>query len=169
MTAVDLFWDTNIFCAWLYDESQHYDLRSIEQYLAEAKDGKWRIHTSSIALGEIATSKIKKKVYGTMLDLLNDFVGAVVVIDASANVLELAGRLRDIPYRKNKSDKRYLSLGDAAMLATALHLEDAYGVKVSIFHTFDNTKKKQVPLLSYHEWCEGLTGEKLALPTEYVR
>lgn len=162
MPAVDLFWDTNVFASWLYEETQ-FDLASIEQYLQEAKAGKWRIHTSSIVLAETLSSKIKLKKYGSILDLTNDFVGSVVMIDASANVLQLAGRLRNIPYSKNKSDKRHLSLGDATMLATALHLEDAYGVKISTFHTFDNSKKKEVPLLSYHEWCEGLKGENLKL------
>ena len=162
MAPVDLFWDTNIFGAWLYEDTT-YDLASIEQYLSEAKDGKWKIYTSSVAIAEIATSKIKKKSHGTMLDLLNDFVGTVLVIDASVNVLELSGRLKDIPYKKNQSDKRFLSLGDATMLATVLHLEDAYDVKINTFHTYDNTKKKEVPLLSYNEWCDGLTGEKQKL------
>jgi hypothetical protein len=45
------------------------------------------------------------------------------------------------------------------MLATALDLKDAYGVDVDIFHTFDDGGKKgSLPLLSYHEWCDGLTG-----------
>ena len=54
-------------------------------------------------------------------------------------------------------------MGAAVMLATALYLEDAYGVKVDVFHTFDSTKKKLVSLLSYHEWYEALTGDAAKL------
>jgi hypothetical protein len=71
--------------------------------------------------------------------------------------------LKDIRYSKGGSEKRILSTGDAVMLSTAIYLQDAYGVAIDTFHTFDNAKKKFVPLLGYHEWCEKLTGEKDAL------
>jgi hypothetical protein len=55
------------------------------------------------------------------------------------------------------------------MLATALDLKDAYGVDVDIFHTFDDGGKKgSLPLLSYHEWCDGLTGVRAALTKRVI-
>lgn len=159
----ELFWDSCVFSAFLYDESQTYDLAPIEQYLSEAKSGAHRIYTSSVVFAEVASSKIKRKSPGTMNDLIRDFTGSIIVIESSVPVMQLSGRLKDIRYKKGVSDKRVLSTGDAVMLATALHLEDAYGVKVDAFHTFDNTKKKFVPILSFHEWCEGLTGDAAKL------
>lgn len=160
----NLFWDSCVFNAFLYDEKSKYDVDSIVQYIEESRQGEYKIYTSSIILTEIASSKIRIQSIGSGIDFLNDLVGACVVIDASVNILDLAGRLRDIPYKKNQSDKRQLTTGDAIMLATALHLEEAYGLKIDAFHTFDNGgKKREVPLLTYHEWCEGLSGPRLLL------
>lgn len=159
----NLFWDTNVFAALLYDEHATYDIPSIEQYLREAKAGQHRIHTSSVVFAEIASSKIKSRRYGSMDDLVKDFVGVVFVTDASVNVFQIAGRLKDIPYKKGRSDKRVLTTGDAVMLSSCIYIEDALGIKIDVFHTFDNAKKKYIPLLSYHEWCAGLTGAKAAL------
>jgi len=166
---VNLFWDSCVFNALLYDESAAYGIASIDQYLEEAKAGACKIYTSSVFLAEVAQSKIRKKGIGGPIHFLNDFVGSVVVIDASVSVFELAGRLKDIPYRKGTSDKRVLSTGDAVMLATALFLKDAYEVVVDAFHTFDNGgKKRELSILSYHEWCEGLSGAKAALAGRVV-
>ena len=83
-----------------------------------------------------------------MLDFVNDFVGQIIVIDATVNVMHLAGQLRDIPYKKAPSESRVLSTGDSIMLASCLYLEEAYGVRIDEFHTFDAGKKrKTVPLL----------------------
>jgi hypothetical protein len=60
------------------------------------------------------------------------------------------------------------------MLATCLHLQEAYGVSIEALHTFDDGKKrhpidgKTIPLLSYQEWCEGMEGEHLALANRVI-
>jgi predicted nucleic acid-binding protein len=159
----NLFWDTCVFAAYLYNEKDTYNLADIEQYLNEAQLGKFKLYTSSLVFAEIASSKVRRNSHGSMDDLIRDLIGASVVIDASVNIFQMAGRLKDIPYRKGTSDKRVLSTGDAVMLSTALFLQDTYGVSIDAFHTFDNAKKKFVPLLSYEQWCEGLTGEKRKL------
>jgi len=165
----NLFWDSCVFNAFLYDEKDIYDVDSICQYIDEAKQGQFKLYTSSIVFTEIATSKIKVKGVGSGIDFINDLVGACVVIDASVNILDLAGKLRDIPYKKNQSEKRKLTTGDAVMLATALHLGEAYGVQIDAFQTFDNGGKKgEVPLLSYQDWCEGLSGQRWALAKRVI-
>ena len=85
---MNLFWDSCVFNAFLYEESDSYDIESIDQ------------------LAETAGSKIKKKGVGGAMDFMNDLVGACIVIDASVNIIDLAGKLKDIPYRKQKSTKR---------------------------------------------------------------
>lgn len=161
--VANFLWDTCVFSAFLYDETATYDVPSIQQYLAEAKAGKHKIYTSSIVFAEIASSKVKRTSPGSIDDLINDLVGATIIVDASVNIFQMAGRLKDIPYKKGKSVNRRLSTGDAVMLATALYVQDAYEVTLDAFHTFDDAKKKFIPLLSYDQWCEGLTGDKAAL------
>lgn len=54
---------------------------------------------------------------------------------------------------------RRLSTPDAIFLASCVELKQAHGIKIDVFHTFDDGKKrdpvdgKMVPLLSYQEWC----------------
>ena len=54
------------------------------------------------------------------------------------------------------------------MLATALELKETFSTEIHAFHTFDDGKGqrgpegKGIPLLSYHEWCEGLEEDPLA-------
>ena len=56
------------------------------------------------------------------------------------------------------------------MLATALHLEEAFGVKLDALHTYDKGGKKprDVPLLSYQDCCQGLTGAKALLAQRII-
>ena len=160
MAGPNFFWDSCVFNAFLYDERNAYDVDSIVRYLADAKDQKCRIYTSEIFLAEVRNSKIKNPKYGSTMEFINDYAGATVPIAASIPIMELTGRLKDIPYRKEQSDKRQLSTGDGIMLATCLLMPEMFGVAIDIFHTFDDgRKKKQIPLLSYEKWCEGLTGE----------
>jgi predicted nucleic acid-binding protein len=167
----ELFWDSCVFTAFLRDERDAYDVDSIAQYLNEAREGKHRIYTSSLVFAEILPSSLTKPGIGSFQDFVDDFQGAIVVVEASPNVMQLAGRLRDLPYRKTNSRGRRLATPDAIILASCVYLGEALGVRVSAFHTFDdgNTRGpegRSVPLLSYHEWCEGFTEEqtKVAKP-----
>jgi predicted nucleic acid-binding protein len=160
-----LFWDSCVFCAYLFEESVH-NPNHIEQYLSESvtsKEPKWKIYTSSLIYTEIMDSQIKKKGVGSLTAFLADLEGSVILIDPNPPVLQLAGRLKDIRYRKGESDRRRLTTGDAIMLATCLYAQDVLGVTFEAFHTLDDGRKKEVPLLSYHEWCEGLIGAYLRL------
>jgi predicted nucleic acid-binding protein len=162
----NLFWDSCILCAHLFEESV-YDIKSIAQFLLDAhgEKPKYKIYTSSLIFTEILDSAIKKKGIGTLADFLKDFEAAITLVDPTPPILQLAGKLKDIPYKKGNSDKkRRLTTGDAIMLATCLHLQDTLGVTIAAFHTYDDGgTKREVPLLSYHEWCEGLSGNRKKL------
>lgn len=155
-----LFWDSCVFSAWLRDERHAYDVDSIAQYLREAKAGEFVIHTSMMASAEVLPSQIKQSGFGTFEEFLEDFTGAVVAIAPDQNVMALSGRLRDLPYKKGDSKKRRLTSADAVMLASAVHLRDAWGVPLVKFHTFDGGGKKDlegkntIPMLGYETWCE---------------
>lgn len=164
--APEIFWDTCVFGAHLYDDRAQYGVLvdHIRQYLREAEAGKWRILTSSIVFAEIAFSKVKKGAPGTIEDLVSDMNAFCLVIDPNPNIMMLASRLRDIPYRKGKSTNRRLSVPDAIMLATALYSQQ-YCTDFQGFHTFDRGGSKgQIPIIGYEEWLEGVTGEKKKPP-----
>jgi predicted nucleic acid-binding protein len=162
-----LFWDSCVFTAFLRDEHGAYDVNSIAQYLTEARDGKHQIYTSSLVFAEVLPSSIKPGI-GSFQDFVDDFQGAIIIVDASPNVTQIAGRLRDLPYRKGTSTNRRLATPDAIMLASCVYLGEAMGIRVNAFHTFDDGRRRgpegrSVPLLSYHEWCEGFSVEQMRI------
>jgi predicted nucleic acid-binding protein len=140
----NLFWDSCVFMAFLRDERAAYDVDSIEQYLTESSDGRHRIYTSSLVFAEVLPSSIIKPEIGSFSDFVDDFRGAIVIIDASPDVMHLAGRLRDLPYRKGTSPGRRLATPDAIMLASAVHLQQAFGVNLNHFHTYDDGKRRDL-------------------------
>lgn len=83
--------------------------------------------------------------------------------------MHMAGCLKDLPYRKGKLPVRRLGTPDAIILARAVYARDQLGVSITHFHTFDDGKAKSleggrmVPLLSYHEWCDGFTGDQMKI------
>jgi hypothetical protein len=164
----DLFWDSCVFTAFLRNEQAYYDVNSIEQFLIESRDGKYRIYTSSLVFAEVLPSSITKPEIGSFLDFVDDFRGAVIIIDASPDVMQLAGRLRDLPYRKGTSTRRRLATPDAIMLASAVHLVHVFSVNLDFFHTYDDGKKRgpegrSIPLLSFQDWCEGFTADQMSI------
>jgi predicted nucleic acid-binding protein len=168
----NLFWDSGVFTAFLCDQKDAYDVASIEKYLNEAKAGDVRIFTSTIASAEVLPGQLVR--VGAFEDFLQDFHGAVVPVDPMPNVMRLSGRLRDLPYKKGKSTKRRLGTPDAIILATAIHLQDDYGVKLDAFHTFDGGGRKDlegnrsIPMLGFEGWCEGFTPDQLAVAQRVI-
>jgi predicted nucleic acid-binding protein len=157
------FWDSCCFIAYLNDERDAYDVASLEQYIEEARAGKVRIFTSTIALAEVRPSFLKKRSIGSFAEFVEDLGGAVEFIEASPNVMILAGHLRDLPYKKPNEKPRRLATPDAIMLASCIYLTDALGETVDHFHTYDKGKKKgldgdkSIPLLGFENWCSGIT------------
>lgn len=169
MSVSNLFWDSNVFIAFLNDEKDIYDIPSIKQYLEDAKLGKCKIYTSSIAFSEVTPKRLVRSEHGTFNDFLADFRSQIITVGNDPNIGALSAELKDLPYKKNNSTKRILTTGDAIMLATALELELTYKVKLDAFHTFDNGKGprspeggKAIPMLTYEEWCEGIESDPLA-------
>ena len=83
-----------------------------------------------------------KQGIGSFQEFIDDFQGAIVVVDASPVVTQIAGRLRDLPYRKTGSTSRRLGTPDAIMFASCLYLNEAMGIRVNALHTFDDGKRR---------------------------
>ena len=172
VAPLNLFWDSGVFTAYLCDQKDIYDVHSIDAYLREAKAGDVRIFTSTIASAEVLPRQLVK--VGTFEEFLRDFQGAVTAIDPTPNVMQLSGRLRDLPYRKGVSTGRKLGTPDAILLASAIHVVEAYGVKLDAFHTFDGGGKKDldgsksVPILGYETWCEGFNDDQMAFARRVI-
>lgn len=162
-----LFWDSCVFYAFLADDRASYDIDSIAQYIQEAKAGKHKIYASTLVLAEVTPNAIKKAGTGGFQEFIDDLQGAVVLVDPTPNIMHLAARLKDLPYKKGNG-KRRLSTQDAIMLASCVNVAEGHNVKINFFHTFDDGKKrdpvdgKMVPLISFEDWCEGFTPEQMA-------
>ena len=159
-----LFWDSCVLNAHLYDEQDKYDVASIRQFLEEALDDRlYEIYVSTVSLAETSTKKLKGK--RLMLEFFADYAGHLHTVEPSPNVMIMAGQLRDLRFKKaDIQGDRVLSVPDAIMLASCLYLEDAFGISVDVFHTFDDSKRQQkMPLLSLNEYCEHFTGEDAEL------
>lgn len=161
------FWDSCCFIAYLNNETHAYDVRSLEQFIDDAKSGKALIHTSSIALAEVRPSFMKMRSIGSFAEFMDDLNGAIVLTDPSPNIMITAGHYKDLKYTKSNSKGRNHSTPDAIMLATCIHLADDAGVNIDCFHTYDNGGKRgedgrAVPLLTYQEWCQGFIENEFA-------
>jgi hypothetical protein len=90
-------------------------------------------------------------------------------VDPTPNIMHMAAKLKDLPYKKGIAKPRRLSTPDAIILASCAYVRDILGVKIDLFHTFDDGKKrdpvdgKMVPLLSYEQWCEGFSPPQMAV------
>ena len=175
MTQVpNYFWDSCVFAAFLRDQSSAYDIDSIEQYLDEARDGKCLIYSSTMSSAEVLPSHLKKGAAGSFEEFLEDFKGAIIPIDPNPNIMSLSGLLRDLPYKKGASTKRRLGTPDAVMLATAIYMQEAHGLTLTCFHTFDKGNKKDsdgtgsVPLIGYETWCEDFTPVQMAVAQKVI-
>ena len=163
----NLFWDSCVFYAYLDGQTTH-DISGIDQYLREAQVGTHRLYASSLVLAEVVPSAITRPHIGTFQSFIDDLQGAVTLVTPSPDVMHRAALLKDIHYKKGTSKGRRLSTTDAIMLASCVELRDSWGLVIDAFHTFDDGKKrgpegKMVPLISYHDWCEGFTDEQLTI------
>lgn len=161
VTPQHLFWDSCVFTAYLAGQDDAYDLDSIEKYLTEAKAGQVMIHASTISSAEVLPSQIKGG--GSFEDFLQDFQGAVHCIDPNPNIMRRSGLIRDLPYSRQGS-KRTLGTPDAIILATALYVQEAEGISLAAFHTFDKGGKgKAIPLIGLENWCEGFDAQQMGI------
>ena len=168
--APEIFWDTCVFCAHFYDEREQYgeSVDHIRQHLRESSEGKWRIVTSSVVFAEIAFSKVKRGAPGSIEDVVRDIESCSLIIESNPNIMILAGKLRDLPCRKNESKNRRLSVPDAVMLATAIYGK-SYFTNFRAFHTFDaGGQKRAIPILGYESWLDGFSAPNRKLSAQVV-
>lgn len=168
MTAPDsrnLFWDSCVVVRWLTEHPTEC-VDHIEQFLHEASRGERKIHISTVLFTEVRPRYLKNKKYGTMNDLIKDFKSAFVPIDPTPDIMQHAGALRDIEFKKSGGGPRNVGTGDAIQLMTAVYARDELGISDLVFHTFDEGKGKTwegkcVPLLGFETWCDGYRSHPL--------
>ncbi|QTI81204.1 PIN domain-containing protein (plasmid) [Roseomonas marmotae] len=169
----EYFWDSCVLIAYLCDETHAYDIDSIKAHLEDARTGRIKIYVSSIAAAEVLPSRLK--VAPSFEDFMDDYLSAIVPFDPSPNVMTLAARLRDLPYMDARGQRRTLSTPDAIMLATAVHLGEAWSVRLAAIHTFDKGGRKDadgsksVPILGYENCCTGFDPEQMVLAERVIR
>jgi hypothetical protein len=158
----NLFWDSCVFIRYLTRRPTEL-LADIDQYVSEARDGKYKIHCSTLVFCEIRPRFLKKRGFGTPTKFFSDFSAAFMPFDPNPNILSYAGSLRDHEPvnpgdpKIGEENKRSIGTPDAIHLATCLYLRDTAGVKDIVFHTFDEGKGKSwegrcVPLIGFERW-----------------
>lgn len=131
--------------------------------MRNARDGKIKIHFSTIAYAEIRPRFFKGSRWGTIEDFFEGWGNAFYPFDPNPNIFIRAGQMRDID-PVNPSDpkigeerKRRLGAADAVHLSTCLYLKEI-GEADIVFHTFDEGKSKSthegncVPLIGFERW-----------------
>lgn len=168
MAPIEVYWDTCVFTAFLNNETDAYGnyISHIEQYLDEARSGKYKIYCSTITLAEITSGNMKASPFGKFSDFLLDFSSAVTQITPDPGIMTLAGDLRSLQYTKDNG-KRKLLTPDAIHLASAIYLKEAYKVPLVALHTFDDGKSKgpegkSIPMLSAEAWCTAIANDPIA-------
>lgn len=147
MAANAYLWDTCVIYRWFNSASADY-VDHIHKYLEEADRKSCEIFISTITLAEIAPSKMGKSGLAPA-QVLSSMSKSFVLFDTSPGIMSLAGHLRDQRYRhvdgpEDKAASRSLSLGDSIHLATAVALQDEFGVQNLKLHTFDEGKNATV-------------------------
>jgi hypothetical protein len=163
-----LFWDACVIVRWLTESPPDF-VDHISQYLREAREGARKIHISTISFTEVRPSHLRKKNFGSVIDLIEDFKSAFIPISPPPDVLTRAGHLKDLTFRKKgmkNNESRVVGTGDAIQLMTCIYAKDDLGIKDIVFHTFDEGKGKNwegrcVPLIGFEDWCEGLADDPI--------
>ncbi len=163
----NLFWDSCVLTRYL-TESPPDHVSDISKFIAEAREGKFKIWISTILYVEVRPSQLRKKAYGSIEDLISAFEGAFFPIGPTPTILLRAARLRDYSYQRQAPQpgerKRVLTVPDAIHLATCLYVKEALGISDIKFHTFDdgrgsNYEEKAVSLLRFEEYASHLTSD----------
>ncbi len=154
----NVFWDSNIFIAYINNEVTYVEyLRVIEEILMNPDI---HIFSSDLALAEISRGKIKQSGTKFFKDFISSFRQKIRLVTPGPNIWINTGELRDFGYKKNDSSRRKLSLGDALMLVTALEISlPPFDIELDTFNTFDagkgsstERKGKCIPIIGYEEW-----------------
>lgn len=130
-----LYWDTNVFVAYLNDEKAAYGsyIDHIGQYLDEAKQGKCVIYTSTLTIAEVPRRRMVKSSYGSFTDFLSDYEGIIIQIAADPSVMHVAAEIKDLRYHKS-GGIREVGTPDAIHLASACLDQHVRGVSYSFPH-----------------------------------
>lgn len=158
----NLFWDTCVFVRYLTRQPTDM-LPDIDQYVVDAKDGKYVIYCSTLVFLELRPRFLQKSQFSTATEFIADLGAAFVPIDPDPNIMTYAGALRDHepvnPGDPKIADDRRRSIGtpDAIHLATCVHLRDVLGLSDIVFHTFDEGKGTNwagrcVPIIGFERW-----------------
>jgi predicted nucleic acid-binding protein len=162
----NLYWDSCVFIAHLADDKEAYAdyLEDIGQFLREAQKGDLTIHCSTITIAEITKANLRSSL--NYEDFQKLWGAGIVPVTPDVNMMKTASELRSLVYTKTGGERK-LSTPDAIHLASALGLQETYGVKIDAFHTFDMGKSrdhdgKGVPMIGFEDWCEKCKDDPLA-------
>jgi predicted nucleic acid-binding protein len=125
-----IYWDANIFIAWLSGENRDPDeMNGIAEQLEMLEKGKLIICTSTITLTEVLRSKLlphNAELFGLLFKR-----PSYQLIDVSRKVIATAHDIRDYYSRHKEAASTDLTTPDA------IHLASAIEEGCEVFYTFD--------------------------------
>ena len=161
-----ILWDTCVLWR-LFSKNQMEYQDHVKRYVLDAERGERTIYTSSVALAEIDQRAIDPAV-GTPDEFFQDLKQSIRIIDATPNIMIMAGALRSNSFVYSQNDKdgsppkpRSMGVGDSIFHATGIWLRESAGIDDLVFHTFDagaskGWEGKCAPILKLEHWCKGI-------------
>lgn len=149
MRKPSIYWDSNIFIAWMMGENDFPNkLDNIKGLFELARRGYFNIVTSSAIFAEVLSGKCSEEVYGLFQQQFKKRY--CKAYDASQHFFRLAGDMR--------SDDPRIRMADALHLATSSILGAVE------FHTYDGVSK--FGLLQLSKEFQNKYGLKIIMPTD---
>lgn len=127
----------------------------------ESRDGKRKIHYSTITYTEIRQEFFKGAGYGSITEFFSDLGTNFYPIEPNPNILIASGELRSAkstnPSDPNPPNQRSIGTPDAIHLMTCLYARDVLGIPDIVFHTFDKGngtgwEGRTVPIIGFERW-----------------
>lgn len=121
---MNVYWDTCVFYCYLTGVPAPM-LAEVIELINDARDGRVKIHCSTITFAEIRQSALKQKGYESIQEFFSDFKGAFYPVDPNPNIMIRAGELKSVhpinPSDANPPTQRVIGTPDAIHLMTCLY------------------------------------------------
>ncbi len=88
--ARNVFWDSNIFIAFLKQESAYKEYLEVMEDILETPD--YRIFSSQLALAEVSMGKIEEAKTKSFVEFVNTFQQTITLIPTTPNIWINAGK-----------------------------------------------------------------------------
>ncbi|WP_375456283.1 hypothetical protein [uncultured Methylobacterium sp.] len=178
-TSKNHFLDTNVLLRHANNASGTENA-DIQEILKDAVNKKRHIWVSSVLFAELRPSNFQAGVFSSVDELAKYIRSFATVVSPDVNTNLRAARLRDLSWQRpvdvrGKDEKpRFMTLGDALHLSSALWVKEANEISDLEFLTFDDGKsisnegegkKKALSILNLEKYTDGISTDQDVIAT----